>query len=124
MTLQDPALAELRANVAQPFARAQAMPKADYTSESFAALEQRHIFGREWLCTGRAGGLPDPGDYLTMEISGEPIIVLRGGDGQLRGLSNGCGGLCAGFSAPGVLLERPNSDFARWITSKIPQAQD
>ncbi len=124
MTLQDPALAELRANVAQPFARVQAMPKAVHTSESFAALEQRHNFGRERLCAGRAEGLPDPGDYLAMEISGEPIIVLRDGDGRLRGLSNVCGGLCADFSAPGALLERPNSDFARWIASKIPQAQD
>ncbi len=90
MTLHDPALTELRANVAQPFERAQAMPKSVYTSESFAALEDRHIFGREWLCAGRAEGLPDPGDYLTMEISGEPIIILRDQDGQLRGLSNVC----------------------------------
>ena len=34
-------------------------------------------------------------------------------------------GLCAGLSAPGALshLERPNYDFARWIASKIPEAQ-
>lgn len=90
MTLHDPALAELRANVAQPFGRAQAMPKSVYTLESFAELEQRHIFGREWLCAGRAEALPDPGDYMTMEISGEPVIILRDRDGSLRGLSNVC----------------------------------
>lgn len=90
MTLHDPALAELRANVAQPFGRAQAMPKSVYTSESFAELEQRHIFGREWLCAGRAEALPNPGDYMTMEISGEPVIILRDRDGSLRGLSNVC----------------------------------
>ncbi|NGM44673.1 Rieske 2Fe-2S domain-containing protein [Rhodobacter sp. SGA-6-6] len=90
MTLHDPALAELRANVAQPFDRAQAMPKSVYTSASFAELEQQHIFGREWLCAGRAEALPDPGDYMTMEISGEPVIILRDRDGSLRGLSNVC----------------------------------
>lgn len=90
MTLHDPALSELRANVAQPFERAQAMPKSVYTSESFAELEQTHIFGREWLCAGRAEGLKEPGDYLTMQIAGEPIIILRDRDGTLRGLSNVC----------------------------------
>lgn len=93
MTTHDPGLtplAELRANVAQPFARATAMPKSVYTSPDFAALEQQHIFAREWLCAGRADALPNPGDYLTMDISGEPIIILRDREGTLRGLSNVC----------------------------------
>jgi len=90
MTHHDPALDELRANVAQPFERAQAMPKSVYTSDSFAELERRQIFSRDWLCAGRAEALPNPGDYLTMEIAGEPVIILRDRDGALRGLSNVC----------------------------------
>ena len=93
MTRHDPKLtplAELRANVAVPFERATAMPKSVYTSAEFAALEEQHIFAMEWLCAGRADALPNPGDYLTMEISGEPIIILRDRDGMLRGLSNVC----------------------------------
>ncbi len=90
MTAHDPALQDLRVNVAQPFERAQAMPKSVYTSASFAALEQQHVFGREWLCAGRAEALPNPGDYMTMDISGEPVIILRDRDGTLRGLSNVC----------------------------------
>lgn len=83
-------LQELRANVAEPFERARAMPKSVYTSDAFLDLEKRHIFAREWLCAGRADALPDPGDYLTMEISGEPIVVLRDRDGVLRAMSNVC----------------------------------
>ena len=83
-------LAELRANVAQPFERAHAMPKSVYTSPDFLALEEKHIFSKEWLCAGRAESLPEPGDYLTMEITGEPVIILRDREGQLRGLSNVC----------------------------------
>ncbi|AWD22531.1 aromatic ring-hydroxylating oxygenase subunit alpha [Fuscovulum blasticum] len=90
MTAHDPALQELRANVALPFERAQAMPKSVYTSPGFAELETRHIFAAEWLCAGRAEALPNPGDYLTMEIAGEPVIILRDRDGSLRGLSNVC----------------------------------
>jgi len=93
MTLHDPALsptAELRANVAMPFGQAVAMPKSVYTSPEFAALEQRHIFARDWLCAGRADALRAPGDYLAMDISGEPILVLRDQDGIVRAMSNVC----------------------------------
>ncbi len=90
MSNTDPALGELRANVARPFERAFAMPKSVYTSPSFLALEERHIFAREWICAGRADALPDSGDYLTLEITGEPVIILRDKDGNLRGLSNVC----------------------------------
>ena len=68
--------AELHANVSVPFNKARAMPKSVYTSEAFLAQEQQHIFAREWLCVGRAESLPEPSDYLTLDIAGEPVIVL------------------------------------------------
>ena len=83
-------LDELRANVAAPFNQARAMPKSVYTSPEFLALEQKHIFGRDWLSAGRADVLKQPGDYLTMTIAGEPIVILRDRDNALRGLSNVC----------------------------------
>jgi phenylpropionate dioxygenase-like ring-hydroxylating dioxygenase large terminal subunit len=83
-------LQELRANVSLPFGQARAMPKSVYTSPEFAADEQEHIFAKDWLCAGRADSLKAPGDYLTMEISGEPIIVLRDRSGSLRAMSNVC----------------------------------
>ena len=89
MTQITPA-AELKASVAVPFAQAHAMPKSVYTSPDFGALEQSHIFRRDWLCAGRAESLPVPGDYLTMQIAGEPVIVLRDRDGQVRAMSNVC----------------------------------
>ena len=93
MTRHDPALAairELKANVSVPFTQARAMPKVVYTSPDFCAAELEHIFAKDWLCAGRADGLANPGDYLTMEIAGEPIVILRDRDGSLRGMSNVC----------------------------------
>ena len=66
---------ELHANVSVPFAQARAMPKSVYTSPEFAKAEQEHIFAKDWLCAGRADALKAPGDYLTMEISGEQIAI-------------------------------------------------
>ena len=93
MTRHDPIpspTAELRANVALPFGQAVAMPKSVYTSAEFADLERQHIFARDWLCAGRADTLREAGDFLTMDIAGEPIIVLRDRDGSLRAMSNVC----------------------------------
>ncbi|MCA0995165.1 SRPBCC family protein [Alloyangia pacifica] len=89
MTIHDP-VAELRANTAVPFEEAQAMPVSVYTSESFLALEEAHVFAKSWLCAGRTDALKAPGDYLTMEIAGEPILVLRDREGNLRAMSNVC----------------------------------
>ena len=90
MTKPTSAAAELHANVSVPFSQAHAMPKSVYTSAEFLAQEQKHVFGQDWLCAGRADALPNAGDYLTMEIAGEPIIVLRDKDGHLRAMSNVC----------------------------------
>ncbi|HBD91397.1 MAG TPA: (2Fe-2S)-binding protein [Gemmobacter sp.] len=81
---------ELHANTAVPFERAFAMPKSVYTSPEFLALEQKHVFAADWLCAGRAETLPNPGDYLTMEIAGEPVVVLRDRGGEIRAMSNVC----------------------------------
>ncbi|MAM12797.1 MAG: (2Fe-2S)-binding protein [Rhizobiaceae bacterium] len=90
MTRHVDAATELAENVATPFDQAQAMPVSAYTSEDFLALEQSEIFAKSWLCAGRADALSKPGDYMTIEISGEPIIVLRDREGDLRALSNVC----------------------------------
>jgi phenylpropionate dioxygenase-like ring-hydroxylating dioxygenase large terminal subunit len=82
--------AELHANVAQPFATALAMPKSVYTSPAFLTQEERHVFSHDWLCAGRADTLPNVGDYLTLTIAGEPVIVLRDAAGGLRAMSNVC----------------------------------
>lgn len=83
-------LDELRANVAVPFDEARAMPKSVYTSPDFLAQEMAHIFARDWLCAGRADALPNPGDYMTMTIAGEPVLVIRDREGSLRAMSNVC----------------------------------
>ena len=88
-TSADP-VQELHQNVAQPFEQATAMPKSVYTSEYFLAKEIKNIFGREWFCVGRADGLPNPGDYLALDLAGQPIMVVRDHKGTLRAQANVC----------------------------------
>ncbi|MEA3091394.1 MAG: choline monooxygenase, partial [Caballeronia sp.] len=81
---------QLQANCERPFSDARSMPPAVYTSADFLALEQEHIFRREWLCVGRASALAEAGDYLTADIDGQPIVVLRDEQLELKAFSNVC----------------------------------
>ena len=82
--------AELKANTSMPFEQARAMPKSVYTSKDFLAQEIEHVFAKDWFCAGRASSLKQPGDYITLELAGQPIMVVRGADGELRAQSNVC----------------------------------
>ena len=84
------AVDELRENVSVPFERARAMPPSVYTSEAFMERELSDIFAKDWFCVGRASALAETGDYVTLELAGQPIIVLRDGTGVLKAMSNVC----------------------------------
>ena len=84
------AVADLVATVSVPFETARAMPPSVYTSPEFLAHEINDVFAKEWVSLGRASSLANPGDYLTYELAGQPIFVIRDADGQLRAMSNVC----------------------------------
>jgi phenylpropionate dioxygenase-like ring-hydroxylating dioxygenase large terminal subunit len=73
-----------------PFDQARAMPPEVYTSPDFLAAELERIFRREWLCVGRADALKEPGDYVTWDIAGQPVAVVRDRGGALSAFSNVC----------------------------------
>jgi choline monooxygenase len=89
MSLAQP-FAELLQAAGLPFEDARAMPPSVYTSPEFLAREIETIFSKEWICVGRASRLADTGDYLTYELAGQPIVVLRDQEGHLRAFSNVC----------------------------------
>ena len=74
----------------QPFEAARTLPAAFYISDEVFRLEQAELFGRMWLCIGREADIPKPGDFFTHEVGDERILVLRGGDGTVRGFFNVC----------------------------------
>ena len=80
----------LRHNTSIPFEQARAMPPEVYTTEAFMNEELKHIFAREWFCVGRADALAEPGSYTTCDLAGQPVLVIRDRDGELRALSNVC----------------------------------
>ena len=73
-----------------PLEDARSLPFAVYTDPSMLAAEAQTIFAHDWVFVCMAGELSAPGDYYALQIAGEPVVVLRAEDGELRALSNVC----------------------------------
>ena len=74
-----------------PLAQAFTIPAPWYTDPRILELELRTVFRRSWQCVGRLDQLRSPGDYVSSELpGGEPVVVVRGQDEQLRGFFNVC----------------------------------
>ena len=61
-----------------------------YIDPDLFALEQEHFFANTWNYVGHDSQIPNPGDYIRNEIAGQPLIVVRHGDGSIRVLMNRC----------------------------------
>jgi phenylpropionate dioxygenase-like ring-hydroxylating dioxygenase large terminal subunit len=72
------------------FTTSRTLPTGVYTSEEFHAFEQEAIFAREWLCLGHVSTIPNEGDFFTIQIGEEPLLVVRGEDGEVRVMSAIC----------------------------------
>ena len=71
-------------------AKAWTLPAALYTDANVFAAEKEKIFSRTWQMVGHASQVANPGDYFTTELMGEPLLLVRGSDGKLRGFYNVC----------------------------------
>ena len=73
-----------------PLERARTIPSLWYFDDEIYRAECERVFGATWQCVGRADQLSRPGCYLTAEVAGQPILVVRGDDGVLRAFANVC----------------------------------
>jgi choline monooxygenase len=73
-----------------PLERARTIPASWYFDPEIDAAERERIFGRTWLAAARADQLTKAGSFVTAEIAGEPILVLRDSKGELRAFHNVC----------------------------------
>lgn len=71
-------------------ATAWTVPSHWYVDPTMLEREMTQIFARTWQLVGHEDRIKAPGDYFTTTVANEPIIVVRGADGQLRALSNVC----------------------------------
>ena len=73
-----------------PLAEAYTIPAPWYLEPEILRLENERVFGGNWIAVGRVDQVKLAGEFFTAELAGEPLLVVRGADGELRAFYNVC----------------------------------
>jgi Rieske 2Fe-2S family protein len=67
-----------------------ALSQPFYCEEALFARELERVLLRHWHCAGHHSQVPEPGDFFTVDLCGESLIIVRGQDREVRALLNVC----------------------------------
>lgn len=81
---------QLQAIAALPKDRPFGMPGAFYTDADYFDYEVETVLRQGWHCLGRTDEVAAPGDYFTVQLLNEPLLVVRQSDEQIAVLANVC----------------------------------
>lgn len=66
------------------------LPPHWLVGEANSDAERRMIWSHSWVSVARLEDVADPGSFVTASVAGEPVVVVRGRDLELRALANVC----------------------------------
>lgn len=66
------------------------LPAWTYRDPEFFEVEKVRVFAPSWQIVCHRSDVPKPGDWHTLDIIGESVIVVHGLDGKLRAFANVC----------------------------------
>ena len=69
---------------------ARTLPSFCYTDECVLDLERRELFHKSWIYVCHESQLAHAGQFVTTDIYGQDVFVVRGPDGELRAFYNVC----------------------------------
>jgi Rieske 2Fe-2S family protein len=61
-----------------------------YVSDAIFQADMQHIFGKHWIFVAVEPQVPEAGDYITVDVGREAILIVRDDDMQLRAFHNVC----------------------------------
>ena len=66
------------------------LPAAYYVDAEYFSREMEALFGRMWICAGRAEQVERPGQFFVREVLGESLIVTCAASGRVHAFYNVC----------------------------------
>ena len=66
------------------------LPRDFYVDEDMFRADMKAVYETDWLFACSATEIPRPGDYLTLQVGDNPIVVLRNRDGGIAAFHNTC----------------------------------
>ena len=66
------------------------LPQAFYVDEEMFQADLQAVFAADWLFACNTCEIKNPGDYITLAIGQDSLIVLRDRDGEVRAFHNVC----------------------------------
>lgn len=76
--------------VLAPFGSARPLPGRAFFDEDVFDFEVASLLGDAWHCVGRLEDVELPGQWLRARVAGEPLLVVRGVDLELRAFFDVC----------------------------------
>lgn len=76
--------------VRQPIDRAHGLGNAHYTDPDMHDEEKRSVLGATWSGLAVAADVPEPGDAVPLSFLGQPLLLIRDREGQVRVFFNIC----------------------------------
>jgi len=77
-------------NPANPLENASTIPAPWYFDSRIAQLERDSVFASNWQVVGRLDQVKEPGQFFTIDVNEEPLVIVRSDDGKLRVFYNVC----------------------------------
>lgn len=77
-------------NLLQQWSGTETLPQAFYNDPLMFRIDMDTVFMQQWLFVGMTCEVPGKGDYLTVDIGQNPVLVVRDRDGEVRAFHNVC----------------------------------
>jgi choline monooxygenase len=77
-------------NPEAPLEKAHTIPAPWYFDQRIEQLERNSVFASNWQVVGRLDQVQQPGQFFTIDVNEEPLVVVRSDDGKLRAFYNVC----------------------------------
>src|SRR4051794_25200215 len=74
----------------RPTTEATMLPRAAFVEPSVLEWELEHLFLGGWVCAGHASQVAERGQYLTLQIGDDSLLVIADDDGVPHAFHNTC----------------------------------